>query len=53
MPNRHEINALITRVLAWPDLAKFEVFDALREDLAAALADEKPENRKVRERKEA
>jgi hypothetical protein len=53
MPTRHEINALVTRVLALPDLAKFEIFDALREDLAAALSKESPENRKVQERKEA
>jgi len=53
MPTRQEINALITRVLAWPDLAKFEVFDALREDLASGLSEESPENRKIQERKEA
>lgn len=53
MPSRKEINALVTRVLALPDLAKFEIFEALREDLAGALSKESPENRKVQERKEA
>jgi hypothetical protein len=53
MPTREEIDALITQVSAWPDLAKFELFAALREDLAAVLEDEHPENRLIRERGEA
>ena len=44
---------MIKRVLGLPDLAKFEIFDALREDLAGVLSDENPETRLVQERKEA
>lgn len=53
MPTRHEIDVLIDRVRAWPDLAKFEVFDALREDLAGALSSEHPENLLIQERRDA
>jgi hypothetical protein len=52
-PSREEINALLTRVLSLPDLAKFEVFAALREDLAGALNPEHPENQLIQERRDA
>jgi hypothetical protein len=50
---RTEINALISRVIGLPDIVKFEVFDALREDLAAKFSEEQVDNRKALERKEA
>jgi hypothetical protein len=53
MTTRKEVNAVIKLVLGLPALAKFEVFDALREDLAGVLSEENPENRRVRERREA
>lgn len=52
-PTRAEINALVARVQALPDLVKFELFDVLRDDLAAVFEREEPEVRLVRERKEA
>lgn len=51
MPTRHEINALVTRVLAWPDLAKFEVLDALSRDLGVRLDQGSQEQRRAFQRR--
>ena len=53
MATRQEVHGVIARVLGLPDVAKFEVFDALREDLAGVLSTEHPDNRLIRERQEA
>lgn len=52
-PTRSEINGLKAQVLALPDLAKFELFDALREQLSGVFDGEHPEIRLIRERREA
>jgi hypothetical protein len=53
MATRQEVNAVITRVLGLPDLAKFKVFDALLKDLGEQVGEEASTVRLVRERKEA
>jgi hypothetical protein len=40
-----EINDLISWVRGMPDLVKFELFDALRDELAGSLDPEHPEAR--------
>lgn len=52
-PTRTEINGLITRVRALPELVKFELFTVLRKELAGSLDPEHPEAKLIRERREA
>lgn len=53
MASRKEISTLVRRVLALPDLAKFEVFNALAEDLGVELGKSSREQQRALARKEA
>jgi hypothetical protein len=48
---RHEVNAVIARVLGLPDVAKFEVFKALQDDLSATVLND-PKTRLIEKRNE-
>jgi len=52
-PTRQEVHALVSRVLSWPDLAKFEVFEALLNDLGDSVELDDPVVRLAGERREA
>jgi hypothetical protein len=51
--SRHELNQLLRRVAALPEVAKFEVFEAVRADLVATLSEAEQGNCLVSERQEA
>ncbi len=50
-PSRIEINAVLQRVLALPDVAKFEIFKELQDDLSAAVLSS-PKTRMIEQRNE-
>lgn len=50
--SRNEFLALLKRVLALPDVNKFEVFKALQKDLSATVLED-PKTRLIERRKES